>query len=792
MQSGVSLESASSATGMNIVVIILGVVLVVGIIGGLIALIVGLANKNKKMPAPVGDGSYFDGGTLGLIGNRLLAGLLTTITLGIAFPWAMCMLERWKAKHTVINGRRLKFTGSGMGLLGKYILGMFLTFITLGIYGIWFGLSLEKWRVKHLKYEDDDGTYESQFTAGVCGWFVNCLLKGLITAVTLGIGYAWAEKRFIEWKLEHTEIGGSTLVFNGTGGQLFVKYLLLGLLTPITLGIYAIFFPVILMKWEASNTEALYKTAKIRALATAHQEDANKDFAKFRLTANDMELALVKQGINGSETDDQLRELADGGSAYAQYQVALKLKGENEAFEGEAFEYLQKSADGKYHPALYALATAQPDGNYAVLLEESAKQGNTEAPFLLKNHYENLAYTLKNSGTSGSLDALKRSAYWFKIAIEQENPQAIASAYAYDKMVETIAIWQSQELKPEKKSSPVLIVVLVLAMLLVVGGIVGVAMAVFGFKAPAIGTTMVEERQEWLQFSADDEQLYVCDTLVDYGIYDFTVSVAETDEVANDTIYKIYVNGIEVDREGFYYRAGDNLEIVFAINDGTSSNEPVQEEKRLVIVDRVDGFDEATAVERFEDQGFNVNVEYEETNDYTAGTVISQSVAYGTELEKGSTITIYVAKEKPTESTASAEKLWGMWQAPWREGNIIYVNNYDFKPDGTFSVSTTEYENAQLTGYQGESGWYVVPKGAPLYSGTYTLDGRTVTFHYTRVIGEGEDEAVNFTEQWTLWGSSSFEIMAYNDTQNSKYMHLVQSGQDFEKLCLYANVDTSI
>ncbi len=823
MQSGVALESASSLSVMNIVVIVLGVVLVVGIIGGLVALIVGLANKNKPTPAPVGDGSYFDGGTLGLIGNRLLAGLLTTITLGIAFPWAMCMLERWKAKHTVINGRRLKFTGSGMGLLGKYLLGMLLTLITFGIYGIWFGLSLEKWRVKHLKYEDDDGVYESRFTAGVGGWFVNCLLKGLITSVTLGIGYAWAEKRFIEWKLEHTEIGGSTFVFNGTGGQLFVKYLLFGLLTPITLGIYVIFFPVILMKWETSNTEALYKTAKIRALATAHQEDANKDFAKFRLTANDMELALVKQGINGNESDDQLRELAENGSAYAQYQVALKLKGENEAFEGEAFEYLQKSAEGKYHPALYMLATAKPDGNYAVLLEESAKQGNTEAPFLLKNHYENLAYTLKNSGTAGSLDALKRAAYWFKIAIEQENPQALAVAYTYDKMVETIAIWQSQELKPEKKSSPVIIVVLVLAMLLVVGGIAAAAMLVFGFKAENFGTTMA---------TRDDLYYYEClsesmsPTLEAGGHYQFYYTDPYSLEVGDivlvdseygrvahriyeiypseDGIYLMFVlkgdNNSDVDSRVYYeyeilgvyagidYTSSEGI----SLSGDSANSDYYEEESRLVIVDRVDGFDEATAVERFEDQGFNVNVVYEETNDYTAGTVISQSVAYGTELEKGSTITIYVAKEKPTESTASAEKLWGMWQALWREGNIIYVNNYDFKPDGTFSVSTVEYENAQLTGYQGESGWYVVPKGAPLYSGTYTLDGRTVTFHYTRVIGEGEDEAVNFTEQWTLWGSSSMEIMAYNDTQNSKYMHLVQYGQDFDRMCLLANVDTSI
>jgi uncharacterized membrane protein YjgN (DUF898 family) len=46
--------------------------------------------------------SYFDGGLGGLIINALLAGLLTLFTLGFGFPWALCMRERWMAKHTVI------------------------------------------------------------------------------------------------------------------------------------------------------------------------------------------------------------------------------------------------------------------------------------------------------------------------------------------------------------------------------------------------------------------------------------------------------------------------------------------------------------------------------------------------------------------------------------------------------------------------------------------------------------------------------------------------------------------
>ena len=51
--------------------------------------------------------SYFDGGLLQLIGWELLGLLVTIFTLGICYPWALCMVYSWRIKHTVIEGRRL-------------------------------------------------------------------------------------------------------------------------------------------------------------------------------------------------------------------------------------------------------------------------------------------------------------------------------------------------------------------------------------------------------------------------------------------------------------------------------------------------------------------------------------------------------------------------------------------------------------------------------------------------------------------------------------------------------------
>lgn len=97
--------------------------------------------------------SKFDGGLLGLIGIGILQGLLTAITLGLGAPWAVCMKERWMAKHTVIDGKRLVFDGKGGQLFGQYIKWLLLTIITLGIYSFWLGIKMKQWVVSHTHHE---------------------------------------------------------------------------------------------------------------------------------------------------------------------------------------------------------------------------------------------------------------------------------------------------------------------------------------------------------------------------------------------------------------------------------------------------------------------------------------------------------------------------------------------------------------------------------------------------------------------------------------------------------------
>ena len=100
----------------------------------------------------------FDGGGVNYILTAIFGFFVTVLTLGIGYPWAVCSFQRWKAKHTYIQGRQLVFTGGGFSLLGLWIIWMLLLIITLGIYSFWVIPNLNRWIVEHTDFADSNGT----------------------------------------------------------------------------------------------------------------------------------------------------------------------------------------------------------------------------------------------------------------------------------------------------------------------------------------------------------------------------------------------------------------------------------------------------------------------------------------------------------------------------------------------------------------------------------------------------------------------------------------------------------
>lgn len=142
-------------------------------------------------PTPVASDpvSHFDGRTIQLIGWRLLGLLLSAITLGIGTPWAMCMIYRWEAKHTVVDGKRLCFDGKGIQLLGKFLLWGLLIVITVGIYAIFLPVRFYKWKASHTHFSTDAPAGTLKQSSG-SGWVVAVAILAVLLVVSLVGGAA--------------------------------------------------------------------------------------------------------------------------------------------------------------------------------------------------------------------------------------------------------------------------------------------------------------------------------------------------------------------------------------------------------------------------------------------------------------------------------------------------------------------------------------------------------------------------------------------------------------------------
>ena len=108
----------------------------------------------------------FDGGAATFVGTALLGLLITVVTFGICYPFALVLMERWRAKHTTVDGYRLKFVGSATGLFGRWLLWLLLIIVTFGIYSFWVVPRVTRWRVEHRVYEADGLRGRFRFDGG--------------------------------------------------------------------------------------------------------------------------------------------------------------------------------------------------------------------------------------------------------------------------------------------------------------------------------------------------------------------------------------------------------------------------------------------------------------------------------------------------------------------------------------------------------------------------------------------------------------------------------------------------
>lgn len=214
-------------------------------------------------PAPVPGGpsaSVYTGGAFGLFFARLWVFLVSVISLTLLMPAMICFFQRFKAKRTYIDGRRLVFTGKGISLFGKYLLWLLLCIITIGIYGLWVNVRLRKWIAQHTHFEGETAAAAaavSDYNGGALACFGVYFVATLVTIITLTFGLYWAVGYVSRWHAKHTTLDGHVLMFDGKGTQLFGKVVLWTFLTIITVGIFSFWFAVKCLKWHTSHIHAL-------------------------------------------------------------------------------------------------------------------------------------------------------------------------------------------------------------------------------------------------------------------------------------------------------------------------------------------------------------------------------------------------------------------------------------------------------------------------------------------------------------------------------------------------------
>ncbi len=78
--------------------------------------------------------------------------VLNILSASLLYPWTVTAKERWKAKHTFVDGKQLTFKGTGLGFFGTWLLIIILSIITLGLYAPWGACRLERWKTNNLYF----------------------------------------------------------------------------------------------------------------------------------------------------------------------------------------------------------------------------------------------------------------------------------------------------------------------------------------------------------------------------------------------------------------------------------------------------------------------------------------------------------------------------------------------------------------------------------------------------------------------------------------------------------------
>lgn len=100
--------------------------------------------------------SFYDGSLKGSTIIKWKSFLIKVFSLGLAYPWAMCMTYRAQCEHQSICGRRLKFIGDPKELAQHWVAWWALCIVTFGLYHHVVSLRMKQWVCANTVFEDTE------------------------------------------------------------------------------------------------------------------------------------------------------------------------------------------------------------------------------------------------------------------------------------------------------------------------------------------------------------------------------------------------------------------------------------------------------------------------------------------------------------------------------------------------------------------------------------------------------------------------------------------------------------
>jgi uncharacterized membrane protein YjgN (DUF898 family) len=146
-------------------------------------------------------------GKPGEMGSQfLINGFLTTITLGLYYPWFMVKFVNYILNHFKFGNITFKFSGEPKKLFRIYLKGWILTIITLGIYSFWFTKTIYEFLINNSTLKKEEQEVQLVSDANPLQIFELMAGNFLIVLLTLGLGYSWAKVRFLRFITAHSII----------------------------------------------------------------------------------------------------------------------------------------------------------------------------------------------------------------------------------------------------------------------------------------------------------------------------------------------------------------------------------------------------------------------------------------------------------------------------------------------------------------------------------------------------------------------------------------------------------